>query len=113
MNGAILPVPQYFYMTWCLIKHWTTLKVKLKVKLFLCLTKHHAIKTYWVSGGIAFSDLGTRWSIGGGVGSRAGLNVVSKRKIPSPRRESNPDRPALSQSIPTEISLLILDIFTM
>jgi hypothetical protein len=29
------------------------LKVKVKVKLFPCLTKHHAMKTYWGSGGIA------------------------------------------------------------
>jgi hypothetical protein len=34
-----------------------------KVKLSLCLTKHHAMKTYW---GVevkihAFFDLGTRW----------------------------------------------------
>jgi hypothetical protein len=28
-------------------------KVKVKVKLSLCLTKHHAMKTYWGSGGIA------------------------------------------------------------
>jgi hypothetical protein len=29
----------------------------------LCLTKHHAMKTYWESGGIAprILDLGTRW----------------------------------------------------
>jgi hypothetical protein len=27
--------------------------VKVKVKLFLCLTKHHAVKAYWGSGGIA------------------------------------------------------------
>jgi hypothetical protein len=32
---------------------------------------------------------GTRW-IGGLVGPRAGLDVVMERKIPSPRRESNP-----------------------
>jgi hypothetical protein len=34
-----------------------------KVKLTLCLTKHHAMKTYWGSGGIAprILDLGTRW----------------------------------------------------
>jgi hypothetical protein len=32
---------------------------------------------------------GTHW-IGGWVGPRAGLNTVVKRKIPSPRRESNP-----------------------
>jgi len=30
------------------------------------------------------------------VGSRTGTDVVEKRKIPSPRRESNPDR---SQSL--------------
>jgi hypothetical protein len=37
-------------------------KVKVKVKLSLCLTKHHAMKTYCRSGGIApcIIDLGTR-----------------------------------------------------
>jgi hypothetical protein len=37
--------------------------VKVKVKLSLCLTKHHAIKAYWGIGGIAprILDLGTRW----------------------------------------------------
>jgi hypothetical protein len=34
----------------------------------------------------------THW-IGGWVGSRAGLDTVSKRKILSPRRESKPDHP--------------------
>jgi hypothetical protein len=40
----------------------TDKKVK-KVKLSLCLTKHHAMKTYWGSGGIVLRilDLGTRW----------------------------------------------------
>jgi hypothetical protein len=28
-------------------------KVKVKVKTSLCLTMHHAMKTYWGSGGIA------------------------------------------------------------
>jgi hypothetical protein len=28
-------------------------KVKVKLKLSLCLTKHHTVKTYWGSGGIA------------------------------------------------------------
>jgi len=37
---------------------------------------------------------GTHW-IGGWVGPRAGVDAVSKRKIPSPRQESN--RPARSQ----------------
>jgi hypothetical protein len=31
--------------------------------------------------------------IGGWVGPSASLDTVSKRKIPSPRRESNPDHP--------------------
>jgi hypothetical protein len=38
----------------------------------------------------------THW-IGDWVDPRADLDLVSKRKIPSPRRESNPDRPARSQ----------------
>jgi len=34
-----------------------------KVKLSLCLTKHHAMKTYWGIGSIAprILDLSTRW----------------------------------------------------
>jgi hypothetical protein len=34
-----------------------------EVKLSLCLTKHHTMKMYWGSGGIAprILDLGTRW----------------------------------------------------
>jgi hypothetical protein len=38
-------------------------RVKVKVKLFLCLTKHHATKTYWGNAGIApcILDRGTRW----------------------------------------------------
>jgi hypothetical protein len=37
-------------------------KLKIKVKLSPCLTKLHAMKTYWGSGGIAprILDLGTR-----------------------------------------------------
>jgi len=36
---------------------------KVKVKLSLCLTKHHTMKTYWRSWGIAprILDIGTRW----------------------------------------------------
>jgi hypothetical protein len=87
-----------------------------KVKLPLCLTKHHAMKTYWRSGGIAprILDLGTRWRwvvsftprplyprerapgahwIGGWVGPKAVLDAEVKRKIPSPRRESKPRTP--------------------
>jgi hypothetical protein len=35
---------------------------KVKVKLSLCFTKYHAMKTYWGSGGIAprITNLGTR-----------------------------------------------------
>jgi hypothetical protein len=34
---------------------WKSIKIKLKVKVkfSLCLTKHHAMKAYWGSGGIA------------------------------------------------------------
>jgi hypothetical protein len=37
--------------------------IKVKVKLSLCLTKQHAMKVYWRSGGIIprILDLGTRW----------------------------------------------------
>jgi hypothetical protein len=37
--------------------------LKVKVKLFLCLTKHHAMKAYWVVEVLlhAFFDLSTRW----------------------------------------------------
>jgi hypothetical protein len=38
-------------------------KVNVKVKLSLCLTKHHAMKMYWGSGNIAprILDVGARW----------------------------------------------------
>jgi hypothetical protein len=38
-------------------------KGKGKVKLSLCLNKHHVMKTYWGSGGIPprILDVGTRW----------------------------------------------------
>jgi hypothetical protein len=39
---------------------------------------------------------GTHW-IGGWVGSRDVLDSAAKKKIPSPRRESNPRTPILSQ----------------
>jgi hypothetical protein len=50
----------------CTIRNLTnnrTNSIKVKVKLSLCLTKHHDMKTYWGSGGIAprILDLGTRW----------------------------------------------------
>jgi len=37
--------------------------MKVKGKVAPVLTKHHAMKTYWRSGGIAphILDLGTRW----------------------------------------------------
>jgi hypothetical protein len=44
------------------------------------------------------------------VSPGAGLDTVSKRKIPSPRRESNPDRPLRSLvAIPTELSRLLFN----
>jgi hypothetical protein len=87
-----------------------------KVKLSLSLVKHHAMKTYWRSGGIARRNLisaldGDEWSvsrpgrftprerspdthwIGGWMSPRAGLDAVETRKIPSPRRDLIPDHP--------------------
>jgi hypothetical protein len=93
-----------------------------KVKLSLCLTKHHAMKEYWewryssthsltsaldggewsVSRPCCFTPRerapGTHW-IGGWVSTRAVLDAVSKRKIPNSCRNSNPDHPARSQSL--------------
>jgi hypothetical protein len=45
------------------ISFFSQIKVKVKINWFLCLTKHHAMKTYWGSRGIAprILDLGSRW----------------------------------------------------
>jgi hypothetical protein len=85
-------------------------KGKGKVVVVL-LTEHHAMKAYCGSGSIAEPILSTRhemWSasrpgrftpwgrspfthwIGGWVGPRAGLDMIVKRKIPSPCWDSNP-----------------------
>jgi len=81
----------------------------------LLLAEHHIMKAYWGSGGIApihsltsaldggewsascpghFTprerDPGTHW-IGGWVGPRASLDMVLKRKIPSPCQALNPN----------------------
>jgi hypothetical protein len=58
-------------MAWCSVEAQGQFKpfifhtgvVQLENKLSLCLTKHHARKTYWGIGGIAprILDLGTRW----------------------------------------------------
>jgi hypothetical protein len=39
------------------------------------------------------------------MGTRAGLDMVSKRKIPSPRRTSNPDHPIV-QSVAWDSNML-------
>jgi hypothetical protein len=55
MDRATPSFPQYVFMAWCLFKHKdnSTFKERKKVKLSLFLTKYHAMKTYWGSGGIA------------------------------------------------------------
>jgi hypothetical protein len=101
-------------------EHAVTWKAWKNVKFSLCfsITKHHALKAYWASRGIAprILDLGTRWRwvvsftppplypqgkspwypldtrLGG---PRTVLDAVVKRKIPSPRREWNPRTPIL------------------
>jgi hypothetical protein len=67
MHGAVTPLPQYVFMAPCLVKHrddfiflpYTYIAIvssevarfrnpmKVKVKLSLCLTEHHAMKAYW------------------------------------------------------------------
>jgi hypothetical protein len=87
------------------------LKGKDKVKLSLCLTKHHAMKTYGESGSLAPRILWPRhkmevggqlhdppalhpgkephW-IGGWVGPRAYLGTVSKKKFQAPAEIRTP-----------------------
>jgi hypothetical protein len=114
-----------------------TKEINVKVKLSLCfffLTEHHATKAYWMSEGLALYtfltsavDGGkcsasrpgyftprerapvTHW-IGGWVGPRAGLDVVVKRKSPSPFRDSNPPKYKVKQKLITcsVISLLLI-----
>jgi hypothetical protein len=52
---------------------------------------------------------GTHW-IGGWVDPRAGLDAVAKRKIPSPCRGSNPDRPIHSLITTTTTTTTIIII---
>jgi hypothetical protein len=107
--------------------------------LSLYSTKHHTMKTYWGSGGIAprILDLGTRWSewsasrprrfiprerapgthwIGGWVGPRAVLDTVVKREIPSPRQESNlrpPPHPVRSPALSKSKSMILFLLIRM
>jgi hypothetical protein len=74
-----------------------------KVVLVL-LSKHYAMKAYWKSGGIAHTLFtsaldGGEWSASRPcrftpreepLGTRADLDEVVRRKIPSPYRDSNP-----------------------
>jgi hypothetical protein len=91
-------------------------RVQVKVKLSLCLTNHHATKAYWERRYSSTHSLtsaldGGEWSaslpgsftpterapgthlIGVWVSPRTVLDAVVKRKIPSPRRKSNPRTP--------------------
>jgi hypothetical protein len=96
-----------------------------KVKLSLCWTKHHAMKTYWWSGGIVphILDLGTRWRwvvsftprplypqgkspwyqldrMLSGLHSWSGHGVKEKNSLPPPEIEPRPSaRPARNQSL--------------
>jgi hypothetical protein len=60
--GWLLRVELFVRLNWfvnwihllgCLFKLHEFSRVKVKVKLSLCLTKHHAMKAFWGSGGIA------------------------------------------------------------
>jgi hypothetical protein len=97
-----------------------------------CLTKQHALKTYWGSGDktACIIDVDTRWRwvvsfapwslyprekapgtswTGGWVGPRAGPDAVVRRKIPNPSRDSNPPiiQP-VAQHCTTELSWLVM-----
>jgi hypothetical protein len=116
---------KYLYQCW---------NNKVNVKLSLCLTKHHAMKTYWENGCTAprILDLGTRWMWVvsftprplcpqgkspryqldrrlGGPQSRSG-GGDEKNFQPPPRIEPyNPNRPARSLvAIPSELSRPLL-----
>jgi hypothetical protein len=89
-------------------------KIKVKVKLSLCLNgapRHEGVLGEWrysFTHSLTSALDGSKWSvsrpgrftsrerapgthwIGGWMGPRAILDAVVKRKIPSPRRESNP-----------------------
>jgi hypothetical protein len=106
------------------------------VKLFLCLTKQHAIKKYWewrystthylmsaLYGGEWSASRpgrftprerapGTHW-IGGWVGSRAVLYAVLNRKIPSPRRESNLKTPIVQSIAQRDTDLVITALISV
>jgi hypothetical protein len=53
MSGVIPPLPQYAFMAWCSVKAQGQLYLYIYLYLSQCLTKQHAVKTYWGSGGIA------------------------------------------------------------
>jgi hypothetical protein len=54
LNQAIVCICcDTFYCFVCYATAYIGTLVKVKVKLSLCVTKHHAIKAYWGSGGIA------------------------------------------------------------
>jgi hypothetical protein len=100
------------------------------LKLSLCLTKHHAVKTYvgmevWLHPFLTSALDGDEWSasrprhftcgerapgayrIGGWVGPRASLDAEAKRKKSVPLPGIEPSRPTRSLvTIPTELSQL-------
>jgi hypothetical protein len=112
---------------------------KVKVKLSLRLTKHHAMKTYWgvevqLHACLTSALDGDEWSasrpgrltprkrapgihwIGGWVGPRAVLGTMVKRKFPSPRGKLNPRtpivQPVAQHYIDWAIMALSWDLYT-
>jgi hypothetical protein len=63
----VVPNLIFLSLTWLILVHITCYSTFTKLKLSLCLTKHHAMKTYWGSGGKfqALFDIGTirRWVV--------------------------------------------------
>jgi hypothetical protein len=112
MCGDIPPVPRYVFKAWYLIKQ--NIRLQGVVLCFNEEPRHEGVLGEWtyssthsvtsaLDGGEWSASRpgrftprerapGTHW-IGGWVGSRAVVDAVMKRKIPSPRRESNPRTP--------------------
>jgi hypothetical protein len=114
-----------------LCSFFLTIYFSLCLLSFLCfLTEHHAMKAYWENGGIAprILDPGTRWrwvvsfmlrplysqgkSSWYPLDRRLGavLDAVMKRRIPSPRRESNPRTPIAQSYADWAITALLLSL---
>jgi len=81
-KANIKPVTQVYLVKTLFSSHKTkfgVLKYQVRVKLYLSLTKHHAVKTYWGSGGIAHAFLTMALDVGEWSASRSGRFTPRER----------------------------------